>query len=118
LENYLKKKVNISCKKNLFEEYKNNNENCINKEESKDYIKSNIFFKNNNIQNQVIWYKDGKYYLKKPRKMRNCGFCNCVNNKCLKGYCVCFNKGKFCEPKKCRCMNCKNFKRKYFKKDN
>ncbi len=50
--------------------------------------------------------------------MRNCGFCNCVNNKCLKGYCVCFNKGKYCEPKKCRCMNCKNFKRKYFKKDN
>ena len=110
----MKKKVNINCKKNLFEEYKNNN-NFINKEESKDCIKSNIFFKNN-IQNQVIWYKDGKYYLKKPRKMRNSEFCNCINNKCLKGYCVCFNKGKFCESK-CGCMNCKNIKRKYFKKD-
>jgi len=33
--------------------------------------------------------------------------CNCTRSKCLKGYCDCFNAGKFCNEF-CKCCNCCN----------
>lgn len=34
--------------------------------------------------------------------------CKCKNTYCLKLYCNCFQSGSFCNPKICRCSNCKN----------
>ncbi|KAL3780951.1 hypothetical protein HJC23_000838 [Cyclotella cryptica] len=34
--------------------------------------------------------------------------CRCKKNKCLKKYCVCYNVGVECDPRKCRCINCQN----------
>lgn len=33
--------------------------------------------------------------------------CKCVNSKCLKGYCECFQAGSFC-TERCRCVGCEN----------
>lgn len=33
--------------------------------------------------------------------------CNCKKSKCLKLYCECFAKGKFCGPY-CKCIECQN----------
>jgi len=33
--------------------------------------------------------------------------CNCTRSKCLKGYCDCFNAGRFCNEF-CKCCNCCN----------
>jgi hypothetical protein len=34
--------------------------------------------------------------------------CKCKNSKCLKLYCVCFQTGKFCDGKLCKCKECLN----------
>jgi hypothetical protein len=34
--------------------------------------------------------------------------CKCKNSKCLKLYCVCFQTGKFCDGKLCKCKDCLN----------
>ena len=35
-------------------------------------------------------------------------FCTCPKSKCLKLYCVCFQRGIFCDTSACRCRTCKN----------
>ena len=34
--------------------------------------------------------------------------CHCSKSKCLKLYCECFAKGRFCKPE-CNCTNCHNY---------
>ena len=34
--------------------------------------------------------------------------CQCSRSRCLKLYCECFAKGKFCRPGECGCQNCLN----------
>lgn len=34
--------------------------------------------------------------------------CNCKNSQCLKRYCECFTRMKFCNPNVCTCKNCYN----------
>lgn len=33
--------------------------------------------------------------------------CSCKNSQCLKLYCECLSRGKYCGPN-CNCCNCKN----------
>lgn len=35
-------------------------------------------------------------------------FCNCKNSQCLKRYCECFTRMKYCNPAFCTCKNCCN----------
>jgi hypothetical protein len=35
-------------------------------------------------------------------------FCTCPKSKCLKLYCVCFQRSILCDKKSCKCSNCKN----------
>ena len=35
-------------------------------------------------------------------------FCNCKNSQCLKRYCECFTRMKYCDPNICTCQNCFN----------
>lgn len=38
--------------------------------------------------------------------------CNCKNSQCLKRYCECFTRMKYCAPLICSCKNCSNTKGK------
>lgn len=38
--------------------------------------------------------------------------CNCKNSQCLKRYCECFTRMKYCDPLICSCKNCSNTKEK------
>ena len=45
--------------------------------------------------------------LPEPTKLRD--VCRCKNSKCLKRYCVCFERGDACRDT-CECVNCENTK--------
>lgn len=36
--------------------------------------------------------------------------CKCKNTHCLKLYCTCFQKGSFCDPDICKCIDCYNLR--------
>jgi hypothetical protein len=35
-------------------------------------------------------------------------FCTCPKSRCLKLYCICFQRGLFCDKEYCKCFDCKN----------
>ena len=81
-----------------------NNKKNINESDSNfsQTINNSNSEENNNINSsKYIILENGK-------KQINTNFlkCNCKNSSCLKLYCECFSKGKYCEN--CFCCNCKN----------
>ncbi|CDW82491.1 UNKNOWN [Stylonychia lemnae] len=62
---------------------------------------------NNQLRNEII--------VKQQKQGGQREGCNCKNSQCLKKYCECFQQGNGCDPKKCRCQDCKNIDNKLVK---
>ena len=83
---------NISNKKSINDSYSNLSQSIYN---------SNSEENNKNNSGKHLILENGKKQINK-----NLLTCNCKNSSCLKFYCECFSKGKYC--KNCLCCNCKN----------
>ena len=78
----------------------------LNKQKEKPNNLKNKFLITKNIDNNVIKKKRNReqnlIIEEKTKKSK----CSCKNSKCLKFYCECFSKGKYCFD--CSCNNCQN----------